>query len=208
MTNRGLLIFGIIIFLTGIVIPAGIADADGPVIPDNEAATSFIKDLSSRAIEILRDESVSLQEREQVFQDMLEEGFALDFIGRFVLGRNYRTTTKEQRSDYQSLFEVYVLKTYTTRLGAYADQRFVVQGARAAGKRDLFVNTEVVQTDGPPIKVDWRIRNFDGLLQVIDVNIEGISMALTQRQEFASVIQKNGIDGLLEMLRARIGKAS
>jgi len=206
MIRRYWFIIAIALMPLGPVPAAWAADKATP--PPESMAVEFVDELSSQAIAALRDESVSKAEREDIFADLLEEGFALEFIGRFVLGRYSHTATAEERSDYDQLFSTYVLKTYTGRLGPYADQEFNVKGAQPAGSRDVYVKSEVTQVDGPPIAIDRRVRRFDNGLKIIDVIIEGVSMALTQRQEFASVVQRNGMEGLLEMLRARINKAS
>ncbi len=75
-------------------------------------------------------------------------------------------------------------------------------------KKDVYVKTRIERPSGPPIKATWRVRNTDGRLRVIDIMIEGISMAVTQRDEFAAVMRRNGIDGLLEVLRARAAKST
>ena len=72
-------------------------------------------------------------------------------------------------------------------------------------ERDVLVNTRILSADRPPLKVDWRMRQLDdGSLAAIDVIVEGVSLVVTQRSEFASVIERQGLDGLLAELRARI----
>jgi len=128
----------------------------------------------------------------------------MKFIGRFVLGVNWRQATPQQREDYQALFNDYVLKTYSARLGGFTNEEFKVVGSQPAGKRDVMVHSQVLRKDGPPITADWRVRMVDGDPKVIDVVVEGVSMSISQRQEFASVVQSKGIDGLIETLRARV----
>ena len=79
---------------------------------------------------------------------------------------------------------------------------------RPAGAKDVVVSTRIERPSGPPITAEWRVRVTDGRLRIIDVSIEGVSMVVTQRSEFASVIQRNGVEGLIEVLRARTTKMS
>jgi phospholipid transport system substrate-binding protein len=172
-----------------------------------EGAVVFIDGLGARAIQILRATGGSLEQRESRFRGLLSNSFDMAFISRFVLGKHWRRATPQQRADYQALFSEFVLKTYSRRLGGYAGERFKVNGARAAGKRDVMVRTLIVQPGGgPPIKADWRVRPRDGAYKIIDVMVEGVSMAVTQRSEFNAVIRKQGIPGLLHALRARTEK--
>jgi len=177
------------------------AEDDAVVSP--EQASTFIQDLSQKAIDVLRDQSKSETERETIFRGLLKDGFDMGFIGRFVLGVNWRTASEQQRTEYQSLFNEYVLKTYTARLGGFTNEEFKITGTQPAGKKDIMVNSQVLRQDGPPVTADWRLRLVDGEPKIIDVVVEGVSMSISQRQEFASVVQSKGIDGLIEMLRAR-----
>ena len=182
--------------------PAFAADAPAVVPPDQ--AEAFIRDLSQKAIAVLRDKDKTEEERESVFRGLLKSGFDMKFIGRFVLGVNWRQATPQQREDYQALFNDYVLKTYSARLGGFTNEDFEITGSQPAGKRDMMVDSKVLRKDGPPITADWRVRMVDGEPKVIDVVVEGVSMSISQRQEFASVVQSKGMDGLIETLRARV----
>ncbi len=182
--------------------PAVAEDAPAVVSPDQ--AEAFIQDLSQKAIAVLRDSSKTEEQREAIFRGLLQTGFDMKFIGRFVLGVNWRQATDQQREDYQALFNDYVLKTYSARLGGFTDEEFKVTGSEPAGKRDVMVHSQVVRKDGPPITADWRVRLVDNTPKVIDVVVEGVSMSISQRQEFASVVQAKGINGLIETLRARV----
>lgn len=176
--------------------------------PSAGAAADFIQSLGNRAIETLQQNDLSMAQREQVFRRLLSEGFALDLIGRFAMGRHWRRATPSQRSDYTTLFSNYILKTYSKRLGGYAGETMAVTGTRDAGKRDVLVQTKINRPSGPPLDAGWRVRTIDGSLKIVDIMVEGISMALTQRQEFAAVISQRGVDGLIVALRARTDELS
>ena len=171
----------------------------------NDAAR-FINQLGNQAIAALRAPGLTLEQRESQFRGLLAEGFDLRFIGRFVLGKYWRMATPAQRNDYLALFSEYVLQTYAARLGGYAGQSLTVIDARQASEKDVVVRTNIERPSAPPIVAEWRVRTTDGRFRIIDVAVEGISMAVTQRSEFASVVQRDGIDGLLTILRARTTK--
>ncbi len=169
-----------------------------------DKATALITSLAENAMQILRASDSSLEEREQIFRRLLRANFDLALIGRFVLGRHWRKASQEQRDDYQRLFGEFVVKTYSSLLGGYTDEEFRFGSARPIGKKgDVLVRTSIIRPDAPPVKTDWRVRTRDGQQRIIDVIIEGISMASTQREEFASVIKGQGMEGLLQALRAR-----
>ncbi len=168
---------------------------------DPEGAKAFIQKLSDEALAVWRDPTITFEERERKFRDMLKRDFAIDFLARLVLGRHLRTATPEQLKTYFELFPVYIVDKFARRLGDYNNQRIVVGDTAPAGRRDIFVRTTLVRPGGEPIAADWRVRRMKDGFKIIDVKVEGISMAITQRDEFASIIARDGFDGLLRVLR-------
>lgn len=171
-----------------------------------QAAARFIDALGQKAIAVLRQNQGSLEQREAALRAILANDFDLTFIGRFVLGRHWRRASTEQRAEYQAVFAEWLLQTYARRLGGYSNETFQVTGARAAGKKDVLVQTKISRPSGPPIVADWRVRHRGGQFLIIDIMVEGISMAVTQRSDFGAVINRRGIAGLLQILRARTEK--
>jgi phospholipid transport system substrate-binding protein len=174
-----------------------------------EEAERFIQNLGDEAVKILSDKSIPLTQREEKIRELLRRNFDLETIGRFVLSRYWRTATADQRSEYMSLFSEYVLKTYARRLGAYGNEQFKIASSKPLGSRDAIVLTEITQQAGvQPITAGWRVRDTDNKLKIIDVMVEGVSMAAAQRSEFDSIIQKQGLAGLIEILRAKVSAFS
>ncbi len=168
--------------------------------PSHDPA-KFIEWLGDEAIAILTTPNTTAEERKERYRDLLERGFAVDTIARFVLGRHWRAVTSEQRAEYRRLFREFVLDTYAELLDGYSGQAFEILKALPLNDVDTMVRTEVTQPDGPPIRVDYRVRLRREAFKVIDVQVEGISLLKTHRDEFKSIIARDGIDGLLELLR-------
>ena len=192
-------LIGALIVFAGLSIrPAVAATADAA------AATDFVSKLANQAIEILsRTKDADVEQRKDVFRSILDQGFDLNAIGRLILGRHWRTASKEQRANYLKLFSEYILRTYSSMLGGYSDETFQIGSARPVGKADLLVDSKIVGSEGPPVVVDWRVRMINDNYKVIDVSVEGVSMVLTKRSEFSSVIKNKGFDGLLDALRPK-----
>ncbi len=172
------------------------------------SASQFIHQLGNQAIATLQTPGITLEEREARFRGILRQGFDVPFIGRFVLGRYWKQTAPEVRDDYLNLFSEYLLQIYSARLGGYAGETLSVLAERPAGAKDVVVSTRIERPSGPAITAEWRVRVTDSRLRIIDVSVEGVSMVVTQRSEFASVIRRNGVEGLIEVLRARTTKIS
>jgi len=187
--------------LAAMVAPSAGADTLG------EEAEAFINDLAVTGISMLEQGEYTAEEREQEFRKIVRKGFALQSIGKFVVGRYWRKMTPDQQSEYQELFSEWLLKAYANRLGGYQGQKLEIVKSIETDSRykDVIVSTQVVRANGqPPINADWRVRKFGDDYKIIDLSVEGASMVGTQRKEFESVIKKVGVAGLIENLRSRL----
>lgn len=184
--------------------PAMAQDADTAA-NDPDGAFAFISELSSNAIKVLDDPQLTQDERNDEFRRLLREGFDLDYIGRLVLGRHARNANKNQLESYKSVFPEYVLQIYSNRLKERGDETFEVDSTTPAGKRDLYVRSRIVRPDGPDVAADWRVRKIEGAFRIVDLKIEGISMAITQRDEFSAKVNADGIDALITFMREQTG---
>ncbi len=172
-----------------------------------DSAGEFIRDLGERAVDVLRDkENTTYAEREFAFRNILVEGFHLKTISRFVLGRYWGKATEEQRAAYNEVFVDFIVRVYASRFDSYEGEVFEInQAVESEIEGDTIVRTQILRpSGGSPIGVDYRVRKIDGKYKVVDVNVEGISMLHTHRVEFASVINRKGMDGFLDELRAQV----
>lgn len=174
-----------------------------------DQAVSFISSLAEDGIGFLTDESISKEQQKSEFEKLLIRNFDMKTIGRFALGRYWRSANKAQQSEYLELFQDMIVHVYSRRFSDYDGQALNVLSARPEGKKDVMVASEIVPDNGAKISVNWRVRQKkDGSLKVIDIIVEGVSMSLTQRSDFASVIQRGGgnVEVLLKHLRKNAGK--
>jgi phospholipid transport system substrate-binding protein len=191
-----------------VAIAATLACMIGPALASTspQGAAQFIQWLGDQAISTLGSSNSPLEQREESVRELMRQGFDLQFIGRFVLGRHWRKVTPDQRTQYQQLFANYILQTYSSHLGGYSGESLSITEAKSAGSKDAIVKTRIVRPSAPPIDADWRVRAQGNQYVIVDVAVEGVSMAVTQRSEFASVIRNHGFNGLLAALRARTDK--
>ncbi len=183
-----------------LVIAASTARAASPA--------EFVRMAGDRTFQSLGDGAITDTERQQRFRAILIDIFDIPTIGQFVLGRYWRVSTDAQKAEYLRLFEEFVVQAYTNRFKELGDKKFNVGLTQPVTEDDTLVQTEIQESKGPPIKVNWRVRNLPKGFKVIDVQVEGVSMSITQRDEFASVIRTSGgnVDGLITALRKKTGK--
>ena len=175
-----------------------------------QPAGKFVQDLGDHAIKIISNKQISAEERTTKFSDILSSFFDLKTIGRFVIGRSWNTATPAQQTEYMDLFKSLVIQNYGSRMSLYTGEGFVVIGVRPESDMDTTVLSQITHPDGSqPTTIDWRVRQKDGKMGVIDVVVEGVSLSVTQRQEYAAVIQSNDgqIDGLLKAMRAQLNES-
>ena len=172
-----------------------------------DSAGEFIQNLGERALNILQDkENTTYAQREFAFRNILVEGFHIKTISRFVLGRYWGKATQEQRDAYNDVFVDFIVRVYASRFDSYDGEVFeITQALESEIEGDTIVRTQILPpSGGTPIGVDYRVRKIKGNYKVVDINVGGISMLHTHRIEFASVINRKGMDGFLEELRAQV----
>ncbi len=205
--QRRKVITGLALATAGLAV-VGVGWRAGPADANGAAAAQHIQNLSQQAIGTLARRDLTLAQREAALAQIFDQGFDIDLIGRIVLGKAWRRATPEQQRDYLALFSLYVVRTFANRLAGYAGETVVVVGTRDAGKKDIYVDSRINRPSSTPVAAAWRVREINGQPRVIDVVVEGVSLALTQRDDFAAVVKKNGVAGLLEVLRAKTQRLS
>ena len=175
---------------------------------EGQEAADFVRDFSDQALAMLSDETLEDEVRVEEFRRLLTNGFHLDLIGRFVLGRHWRRASEAERAEFAQLFEDYLVASYAEKLGEYGGEQLVVQGGRPKGKSGAIVSSRILRPQGEAYQVEWRLRRGSEGWRIIDVVVEGVSMAVTHRSEFSSVISSRGgsVSGLLEALRGKMAK--
>lgn len=170
--------------------------------------STLINSLVNEAIANITDRQEADQDREMKFRTLLETGFDIPRISRFVLGRYWNIASEDQRRRFAGLFEEWVVRTYAARFKEYSGEVIQVIGTRAESEISTVVTSQFSGANGaPPVKVEWHVRKqADGSFKIIDVSVEGISMAVTQRDEIASVADRNGgtAEGLNQALEASL----
>lgn len=172
-------------------------------------AGTFVTRMARTALDDLTLPSIPEAQRTKRFQELMDEAFDVPLISRFVLGRYWRQATEAERTEYTRLFRELIVQSYARRFTDFSGAQFRVTGTSPPNEDgDVMVAVEGAIPAKPSVKLDVRVRQVKNTQKVIDVAIEGVSMAMTQRDEFASVIQRGGgnLEALLASLRERVGQ--
>lgn len=189
--------------------PAMSAQATTPntiEVASEHSAAHVIQTLADQAMKELTDQTLADDVRRSKFVNLMDRYFKMDVVSRFVLGRYWRSVSKDEIEEFSVLLQNYLALNYANQFKEFNSEQFVV-GNETQKNKDTFVSSQFVRPDGPPINIVWRMRMFDDAYKIIDVSIEGLSMGITQRDEFTSVIQQNGgdISALTKALKAKTG---
>jgi len=199
---------GLLLMALSLAIATGPAAASPPGEAGAQASV-FMSHLWNRAIELLNSKT-PFAERQARFRELFHDDFDCPGIARFVLGRYWRSATPEEQKEFLKLFEDYVVFVYTARLSDFGGEQFKINGSRP-DQDAVIVSTDVITPGAPmPLKLDWRLVSDDGAYKISDVIVEGVSMMVTQRSEFASVIQRHGgqVQELLNLMRQKTASAA
>ena len=156
----------------------------------------FVDELVNDAISKLADKSLNKQEKKIFIEEIALENVDINALGLYTLGELRKSSNKEDISNYQKSFEKYFLKSLTSRLTDYSSSKFEILSADKKSSNYTIVSSRVMPVNGgPEIKIDWRIytKNPDKPL-IRDLIVEGLSLARTQKEEFASILNSNNND--------------
>ena len=174
--------------------------------------SALINQLVTQAINVIVDKNSTEDQREQKFRSLLQAGFDIPRISRFVLGRYWTVANDNQRREFSELFEDWIVRTYAARFGQYSGEKIQVIGTRSEGPTTTVVVSQFVSPNGgPPAKVEWVVRKSgDNDFTIVDISVEGVSMALTQRDEIAAVADRSGgtVDTLNKAMQEKIRGAA
>ena len=164
----------------------------------------FVQSTVNRASSILS-ENISKEEKINKLKVIAKETVDIKGIGFYTLGTIRKTLNDDQKKKYTELFELYFLKSFSSRLSEYTNPEIDVYGKKILNEKYTIVNSTLKATsDRPEVSIDWRIntKNPNNPL-IIDLIIEGLSLARTQKEEFASILNSNDgkIDALFKTLK-------
>ena len=156
---------------------------------------SFVQETADRASEALNKRQ-SKEEKMEILKTIAKETVDIRGIGFYSLGKHRKNMSDQKKEEYLEIFNKYFLKTFSSRLAEYTDPRIRVDSQKKLSDKYTMVSSTLLATDKKPeIKIDWRVvtKNPDKPL-IIDVVIEGVSLAKVQKEEFNSIIQNNDGD--------------
>lgn len=163
-------------------------------------AGKYMQRIGDQALAVISNKNFSKDQKQKQLEKIFSSSVDIGWVGKFVMGRHWRTATDAQKARYLKKYERFLVLHYTSRFADYAGGSFTLTGAKADENGDCTVNMSL-KGDKPgdePVLVDYRLHKSGA--RIFDVVVEGVSLITTQRSEFASVIDSHGIDYLIDKL--------
>lgn len=191
-------------FLTAVLAVSASVSARPLLAAPASDAGAFILGLAESAMNTVAIKDLSDAERSNRFRNLFVDTFDLPEISRFVLGRYWRSATEAQRTEFQKLFEDIQVYTWTRRFKEYNGETLELGTVKAEGE-DFIVDSQMKRAKLAPINVSWRVRRSGETFHILDIIVEGASMAITFRSDYSAVLSSQGgkMDGLLDVMRKK-----
>lgn len=173
--------------------------------PRDAGAEQFVQTQAQRVISILNDKGENSADKIRVFRGVVDEIADVPRITSFVLGKYARTITPAQRQRFAVVFREFAQNVYESRLGDYHGETVKVTGSVVRKPGDVVVNTTISGGKlSQPVQASWRVLGSGSGWKVVDVQVSGIWLAITQQQDFVSTIDNAG--GNIDVLIAQLEK--
>jgi phospholipid transport system substrate-binding protein len=167
------------------------------------AAVAFVSRTVDDVLEVLKDASLSNEERLSRIEQIAYDRFDFPTMSRLVVARYWKRFTPAQQEEFIAEFKIFLSRTYGDRIERYSDEQVEVIGERQEPRGDVTVLTRIAGGEYDGALVDYRLRQSKGHWRVIDVKVEGISLVLNYRDQFKSLLSRGGPEELLEKLREK-----
>ena len=170
----------------------------------SDQAVKFITNSGNQLVALIN-QGGDTPTRRAALQVIVDRDIDVNGVGKFCLGRFWRSATPDQQQNYTSVFHAVLMRTLTANLGDYQGVTFTVGQVLPRDGGGVAVQTVLTRPNNAPNDVQWVVMNIGGMLKVTDVIVEGTSMKLTKRSEYASYLQNNNNDlnALIAALRAQ-----
>ena len=167
-----------------------------------QPGSQFVAGVGEKVIGVLKSHPSEDQAgRTKALDGIFHAAFDVDGMARFAAGMYWRRTSPAERKEYVSLFGDYVASLYARKFAGYQGETFVVAGERPVNEAVTAVKTRIESVD-KTTPVEFRVAKVGGDYRIVDVYVAGVSMLITKRDEFNTVLSREGMEGLMQRLKA------
>lgn len=167
-------------------------------------ARAYASNIGERVLSVMNDEDLANNQKLAQLEALFVNVVDVDWVGRFVLGRHWRSATEAQKAAYLPAYRDFLIKHYTSRFAEYSGETFSIEQSEMRREGEFRVRMNIQRPRGQePVIVDYMLRVKNSDFKVFDIVVEGVSLINTQRSEFTSAVERQGLDSLIEALRRK-----
>lgn len=188
-----------------LTLPASLARADPPL-----SAEEVIRTTTAQLVGRLESDPELSEDPDRLYetlQDVVVPHFDFERISRRVLGKYWRRASEEQRRHFVTEFKTLLVKTYAVALASYEHEEIAYGPFRTRSEKEMSIRTEVMHGSGPGIPITYELHLMNESWRIYDVVVDGVSLSLTYRNDFRSVVRQEGIDALISRMVAHNHRA-
>jgi phospholipid transport system substrate-binding protein len=185
----------VILCQRGMVVRARADDATGPM--------AVVQQTVNQALEVLRDKDTPLAQRQDHLRQIVAGTFDFTEMAKSALGYHWKQITPDQQQEFTNVFVAFIEDSYLSKLNEYRGQQVVFKRASNDGPQYAQVSTEVTQSSGEPIHMDFRLLQKDGSWKIYDVTVDAISIIANYRNQFNRVMNNQGYQKLIDDLKSK-----
>ncbi len=171
---------------------------------ESSEVKTFVDNIGNKVVSIANEKNVSESSKRQRIIGEIDKVIDSDWIARFVLGKNYKVASDQEKQHFSELYRQFMINTYGPKFKNYNGRKFNVKSVEQQSGFYVARCEFLPRDSNVPIDVDFRVKNRDGKLSVLDFVTEGISLIETQRSEFNSAISQKGMNGFIVDLERRV----
>ena len=174
---------------------------------DSGEPTAQLRSTLDKVIDTLKDKSLVGDARRDKIRELINDRFYFRAMSQRTLSRNWKKASSDQQTEFTNLFSKLLEKTYIGRIEAYTDERVEYLREKSKNKKRSVVYTHIV-TKTNNIPINYKLALKGGKWLVYDIVIEEVSLISNYRTSYATIIKKNGMDGLLSQMKAKLSSQS
>ena len=164
----------------------------------------FFNSTTHLVITIIKDNNTHEDQKVQKLRDLFEKNVDIQWMSRFAIARYWNIMNESQRANYINKYHDYVMELYVPKFREYNNNAVTINSIKAMDRGQYIVATQIVSANGKQYDVSYRCKQYDdGTIKIIEIIGENISLINSQRSEFASIIEKDGVDYLISMIASK-----
>ena len=170
-------------------------------------AENFINDTTNNAKKIILDKNLDKVDKKKQLEKLALDSVDVEGLAKYTLGEERKKINEKQLQEFVDTFKVFFTKNLSSKLTDYSDQKVQITGSKKISDNYVLVNSKIIsEKDKQEIIVEWIVFIINNKLVSRDLVVEGLSLARTQREEFASIVANKGFAGLIQNLQEYINK--